>query len=163
MPRSLAVLVAALATLADVAQALSCAEAAATLAPNELSTRCDGLCGTGGAFACVLWSVPLVGCESEASTGSVAKSGAHCVNGVSCAVECLPVAADAAKWTIEWRQASSGRVVLSTQPANTTARPVVAVTSAPIAKVDALELPASVSELYVSRSRVSISMCGASG
>lgn len=109
---------------------------------NALSSRCNGVCGSDS--LCVFRSEPLVGCDGDAQGQS-----ARCVNGATCAYECLAVLAKATSWSIAWREDDDTPTIVTITTALVSDEPTVAYVSGPIENIDDLELPKTVVDLYV--------------
>lgn len=109
---------------------------------NVLSSRCNGVCGSDS--LCVFRPEPLVGCDADAQGQS-----ARCVNGATCAYECLAVLAKATSWSITWREDNDTPTVVTITTALVSGEPTIAYVSGPIESIDDLELPKTVVDLYV--------------
>ncbi|GAB9470063.1 hypothetical protein Gpo141_00007319, partial [Globisporangium polare] len=114
---------------------------------NALSSRCNGVCGSGA--LCVFRSAPLVGCDGDSSQGL----NARCVNGPTCAYECLAVHAKATSWSVVWNEDEDAPTVVTITTALISGEVTVAYVSGPIESIDDLELPTPVADLSLSGPR----------
>lgn len=114
---------------------------------NALTTRCNGVCGDDS--LCVFRSEPLAaGCGGDqTSDGTIV--GARCVNGPTCAYECIAVHAKATSWSVAWREAEDAPTIVTITMALASGEPTMTYVGGPIESLDALELPKTVTDLYV--------------